>query len=105
MQHIHHLRPPGRFLIEVKSEDHCISSSNSTTQYDDTVHPLINSKAWVQVANDKVMVKIMHRLRDKDDEDKIGGSKNEEMDPCSSPNNINDMNDNLVKLMKDIWND
>ena len=120
MERIHNLRPSGRFLIEDKTVvgDHhsIISSSNNRTSQsdddddDDTVHPLVFAKTWVQVANDKVIPKIMHRLREKVKEDKTGGGnrndeekviKNEEME-AFSPNNINDMNENLGKLMKQV---
>ena len=124
MERIHNLRPSGRFLIEDKTVvgDHhrIISSSNNRTSQsddddddddDDTVHPLVFAKTWVQVANDKVIPKIMHRLREKVKEDKTGGGnrndgekviKNEEMEEAFSSNNINDMNENLAKLMKQV---
>ena len=69
MQQIHNLQPPGRFLIEDKTGDHRISSNNGSQSGDNAVHPLLLKKAWVQVENDKAMVKIMHRLREKDDKE------------------------------------
>ena len=121
MEQIHNLRPSGRFLIEDKTVvgDHqrIISSSNNrTSQSDDneTVHPLVFAKTWVKVANDKVITKIMHRLREKVKENKTGGGnrndgekiiKNEEMEEAFSSNNINDMNENLAKLMKQVVDD
>ena len=111
VQQIHNLRPPGRFLIEDKTGDNSISSNNRASQYDDTVHPLLLTKAWVQVASDKVMVKVMHRLREKDKKDKTeemeafgSNNMNDEMESFSS-NSLNDMNENLVKLMEHIGND
>ena len=71
MQQIHKLQPPGRFLIEDETGDHCISSNNGSSQSDNAVHPLLLKKAWVQVENDKTLVKILHRLREKDKEDKV----------------------------------
>ena len=52
--------------------DHRVSSNNNSSD-DDTVHPLVFAKTWVQVANDKVIPKIMHRLREKVKKDKTGG--------------------------------
>ena len=70
MQQIHNLQPPGRFLIEDKTGDHRISSNNGSSHSgDNAVHPLLLKKAWVQVENDKAIVKIMHRLREKDDKE------------------------------------
>ena len=71
MQQIHNLQPPGRFLIEDETGDHCISSNNGSSQSDIAVHPLLLKKAWVQVENDKTIDKIMHRLREKEHQPKL----------------------------------
>ncbi|MDB4430520.1 hypothetical protein N9140_01025 [bacterium] len=52
--------------------------TNGSSQSDIAVHPLLLKKAWVQVESDKAVIKIMHRLREKDKKDKTGDWENEE---------------------------
>ena len=66
MQDISSLEPPGRFLVESKGVAPSTNSVNDSNDNDGGVHPSILSKKWVIVDHEKVMQKVLHRLRDKD---------------------------------------
>ena len=64
----------GRFLVEDQTGDyypapapsHTFGTTNSNNDAVDTINPLLLEKVWVEVSDDKAMVKIMHILREKD---------------------------------------
>ena len=98
MQQIHNLQPPGRFLIEDKTGDHRISSNNGSQSGDNAVHPLLLKKAWVQVENDKAMVKIMHRLREKDDKEPNTASSASGKKDAVNSDTSGEVETNAIKL-------
>ena len=71
IEELHNLQPPGRFLIEDvtrrdnKDIDNRDKVNNCSKDDNDGIHPAILKRAWVKVANDKAMVKVMHSLRQK----------------------------------------
>ena len=73
-QQIHNSDPPGRFLVEDNNNN---NNNNNTRRVDDDddiiehcngvgegVHSDLLKRAWVEVSDDKAMVKIMHILRE-----------------------------------------
>ena len=114
MQEIHNTG--GRFLGEDQTGDyiapapsHTSGTTNSKNDAVDTINPLLFEKVWVEVSDDKAMVKIMHILREKEKKKKhkiidgVDGKendiKNEDMETANS--NILDTNLN-VTLAKQI---
>ena len=62
MQEMHNLQPPGRFLIEDdRGIDNRDRIDNCSKNDNDGINPAILKRAWVEVPNDRAMVKIMHR--------------------------------------------
>ena len=117
MQEIHNTG--GRFLGEDQTGDyiapapsHTSGTTNSKNDAVDTINPLLLEKVWVEVSDDKAMVKIMHILREKEKKKKpktidvVYGKendiKNEDMETANS--NILDTNLN-VTLAKQIEGD
>ena len=56
----------GRFLVEDQTGDYLVPSyTNSEDTSTITINPLLLEKVWVEVSDDKAMVKIMHILSEK----------------------------------------
>ncbi len=53
----------GRFLVEVEDDATC--SKSGIDGGESHVHPIILAKNWVVVRKEKVMLKVLHRLREK----------------------------------------
>ena len=54
----------GRFLVEDQTGDYLVPSYTNSEDTS-TINPLLLEKVWVEVSDDKAMVKIMHILREK----------------------------------------
>ena len=102
----------GRFLGEDQTGDYITPVPDSDSEDTNTINPLLLEKVWVEVSDDKAMVKIMHILREKEKKKKpktidvVYGKendiKNEDMETANS--NILDTNLN-VTLAKQIEGD
>ena len=55
----------GRFLVEDQTGDYIAPVPDSNSEDTNTINPLLLEKVWVEVSDDKAMVKIMHLLREK----------------------------------------
>ena len=65
---IQSLQPPGRFLMEDRSDGGLKCIDNDGTIGDSSnIHPILRSKAWVVVGSDKAIDKVFHRLREKEE--------------------------------------
>ena len=67
---IQSLQPPGRFLVEDSGLGPAKFINESFAYSSSNVHPTILSKTWVCVEPEKALVKVMHRMREKDKEEK-----------------------------------
>ena len=63
-------QPPGRFLIETTGASSSSLTPQSTTN---NIHPTVMGKVWIVVDHEKAVAKVMHRLREKKEEE--GGNK------------------------------
>ena len=54
----------GRFLVEDQTGDYLVPSYTNSEDTS-TINPLLLEKVWVEVSDDKAMVKIMHILSEK----------------------------------------
>ena len=103
----------GRFLVEDQTGDylapapsHTSGTTNSNNDEVDAINPLLLEKVWVEVSDEKAMVKIMHILREKEKKKKhqtIGGVdgkeddiKNEDMETANSFNLDTNLNATLA---------
>ena len=64
------LQPPGRFLVEDRSRTAVELNNDSATSSSSNVHHTILKRTWAVVEPDKALVKIMHRMRERDKEEK-----------------------------------
>ena len=86
MQQVNKLDPPGRFLVEEASQADCSGADNlaaaasSSSNKSNTVDPQVLQKVWVPASNDKIVRKILHRLRE------LKGLKVEEPQETTSQN-------------------
>jgi hypothetical protein len=64
------LQPPGRFLVEDRSLTAEELNNDSATSSNSNVHHTILKRTWAVVEPDKALVKIMHRMRERDKEEK-----------------------------------
>jgi len=86
MQEVNKLDPPGRFLVEEGSQADCSGADNvaaaasSSSNKSNTVDPQVLQKVWVPASNDKIVRKILHRLRE------LKGLKVEEPQETTSQN-------------------
>ena len=69
-------RSGGRFLAE--DPDGTIGDEENEPDLPEGIHPSLLSKAWTSVDFDKVLVKVMHRLREKD-QNKVDENKEQKV--------------------------
>jgi len=93
---VHNLDPPGRFLMEDPNghiTGHSCRQQQKPIRWhekDGSVHPAILAKAWLRVGEDKVLEKVLHRLREKDKPKNERNPKQDLIDQVASENSAAD---------------
>ena len=81
----------GRFLGEDQTGDYIAPVPDSDSEDTNTINPLLLEKVWVEVSDDKAMVKIMHILREKPkSRDGVDGKNSIEDDVTETVSNIDE---------------